>query len=76
MMSMIREGQNLGITLPETKPPIQYTGQKPVDDLKKLYAACETLYKAKPEILIVVYLDNDHGTLYNQIKYVSECKVG
>jgi len=77
MRAMIQEGTNLGMKLPDARPPIQfYTGGPILDALKTLYTECQKIYGVKPDVLIVVYDDNDHGNLYNQTKYVAECKIG
>jgi len=76
MRAMLREGSNLGINLPEQRPPIHYMERGVTEEVRKLYETCEATYQVRPELLLVVYLDNDHGSMYNQIKYLSECKIG
>jgi len=76
MQAMLREGQNLGINLPQNKPPIQYADRGVREDVRKLYETCDQVYGSKPDILIIVYFDNDKGMVYNQIKYLAECKIG
>lgn len=77
MKSMIREGGNLGINVPTSRPPIHFKEHMSTTEaLRKLYEACDEVFKAKPDIIIMVYKDNDRGCVYNEVKFLAECKIG